>query len=55
MKQERDSKKTDAGSVTPPVNDGEGIDALKALQVIAGFLCFILLVWIIFHSLLHVF
>jgi len=56
MKQGSDSeKKPDSKSVGDLVKEEEGIDALKALQVISGIICAVLVIWILFHCILHLF
>ena len=55
MKPDSDSKKkSDSDSVTPIVTDGEGIDAFRILQIVGGIICAMFVVWIIFHSFLHI-
>ena len=55
MKQGSDSdKKLDSKSVKDPITEDKGIDAFKVLQLVGGIICAILVVWIIFHSLLHI-
>ncbi|MFA6333181.1 MAG: hypothetical protein WCX22_09525 [Methanoregula sp.] len=36
-------------------DDSPGIDAIKILQIVAGIICAIIVIWLIFHSILHVF
>jgi|GEM_PF-1573390 len=55
MKQGSDSdKKPDSKSVGDPVKEDEGIDAFKVLQLVGGIICAMFVVWIIFHSILHI-
>jgi hypothetical protein len=54
MKPGNDSKKSNDNSMTPPDKDGEGMGALMILQIVAGIICAILVVWILFHSILHI-
>jgi hypothetical protein len=56
MKQGSNSeKKPDSKFIADPVKADEGIDAFRVLQIIGGIICVILVVWIIFHSILHIF
>jgi len=55
MKQESNSdKKPDSKSDREPVNEDEGIDAFRVLQIVGGIICVILMVWIVFHSILNI-
>ena len=55
MKQGSDSdKRPDSKSVGEPVKEDTGIDAFKGLQIAAGIICAIFVVWMIFHSILHI-
>lgn len=54
MKPGNDAKKTTDNSVTSPDKDGEGVDALRILQIVAGVICAILVIWMIFHRILHI-
>jgi len=54
MKPGNDSKKSDDNSVIRPDKDSEGVDALRILQIVAGIICAILVVWMLFHSVLHI-
>lgn len=55
MKQGSDSeKRPDSKPVGEPVKEVEGIDAFRVLQIVGGIICAILVVWIIFHSILHI-
>jgi len=54
MKQDSDSKKSEGKPITNPVKDGEGIDALVALQIAAGIIAAAALVWLILRNVLHV-
>jgi hypothetical protein len=56
MKPGSDSNKTHGSDpVREPVKDDEGIDSLKVLQIVAVIICTILVAWLIFHSILHIF
>jgi hypothetical protein len=53
MKPGSDSKKTEKDTITNPVKDGEGIDALVVLQILGGIIAAVALVWLILHNVLH--
>jgi hypothetical protein len=55
MKQDSDSdKKPESKSVGDPVKEDTGIDAFKVLQLVGGIICAIFVIWMIFHSILHI-
>jgi hypothetical protein len=56
MKPVSDSiKNSDNDSGKKPDGGSEGIDALKALQAGAVFICLVLGAWLIFHNILNLF
>ncbi|WP_292546530.1 hypothetical protein [Methanoregula sp.] len=55
MKQGSSSeKRPDSKSDGEPIDEDEGIDAFRVLQVVAVTACLILIIWFILHNVLHI-